>query len=142
MRTLALAAFCALAAGATASADGPEAEDAQPEEAQARDCFRTRSVSGFNVVDRGTVRLSTTPSRIYEVDVARAGCFSLSFAHSIAIESGRVSGNICVGDGPFAGRIFSDDGDRCRITAVRRVDLEAEAAAEAATGSAEESPAQ
>lgn len=104
---------------------------ADDDAAPTRDCFRTRSVSGYTVVDNETIRLTLTRSRVYEIEVSRAGCFGLRHSHSIAVSSGRGSGSICVGDGPFAGRVVTDDGDRCRILEVRRFDPEAETETEA-----------
>jgi hypothetical protein len=126
MRVFVIAAAAALAAACATDAGtaGEESADAR----EGRDCFNTRSISGFTSVDDDTVRLNVGASRVYEVEVRDARCTQLDWASRITVE-GDVSDWICVGDSPSVGRIRTDQGDVCRIDSVRRVDLEAEKAA-------------
>lgn len=131
MRLAACLAAALLAAGPALAQD--DAEDAPAETAAERDCFNARSINGFGVIDSDTLRLSVGASRDYEVDVYRAGCFSLRWADQIAVVA-EGSNWICVGDRPAQGRIVTDEGDRCRIREVRRILPEADVEDDAELG--------
>ncbi len=109
-RIAAFAAVFALAAPALAEDDN--------EDKPSRDCFNTRTVSGFSVPDDDLVRVRAGASRQYDLEVASVRCDDLSFANRITI-NGFGSSFICVGD-RNAGEVRSNRGDRCRILSVSR----------------------
>ena len=89
-----------------------------------RDCFSVRQVTGFNVQDDETVRLSVGAGEAYVAEIQGPACGQIEWTESLAIES-RPSSFLCVGDGPGIGDIaFRDSAlDRvitCRITALSR----------------------
>jgi hypothetical protein len=78
----ALAAACTTPEGSTAATGG-------------RDCFRTSSVSGFNVIDRNNIEVRVSPSRRY-VLTTNWPTRSLNFSEAVAIRT--PTGFACVGD--------------------------------------------
>lgn len=61
-----------------------------------RDCFRSGSVSGYNVIDRNTLEVRVGASRRY-ILTTNWPTTNLDFSQSIAIRS--ASGFICTGNG-------------------------------------------
>lgn len=78
----------ALAACATTGDDTAAAGD--------RDCFRSESVNGFNVVDRSTIQVRVGASRRYLLTTAW-NTNNLDFSQRIALRSS--AGFICTGSG-------------------------------------------
>lgn len=94
-----------------------------------RDCFNVGVVTGYDSVDRDTVRLQAGPSTEYDVDLSGGQCNNLDWAHRLAIES-TPSSWICVGSQPGQGNIsFRDPATNrrvsCYIGNVRRVPAQA-----------------
>jgi hypothetical protein len=91
-----------------------------------RDCFNVQFLTGYETVDRDTLRVRAGPSASYDVDISGAQCTQIDWAHRVAIES-TPSSWICVGNQPGQGSIaFRDPTTRrrveCYIDGVRRVD--------------------
>ncbi len=100
---------CALAAGCAAP---PSEGGAALAGANQSDCFSVRSVTGFNEVDRTTVRVNIGQHRSYDVHVV-ATCQELDWTDRIALTAR--SGNfLCVGRGFGQGEVRTR-GDRCTI---------------------------
>lgn len=100
---------------------GCASEDMGRERASAasadRDCFNTRSISGFSGVDDNTVQIRTGGDDYYEIDVFGT-CNQLDWANRLTVVSDQ-GGFICAGD-PSPGRVVSEE-ESCRITNVTRV---------------------
>ena len=107
-----------------ASCVAPEAPNADSQ-TSGRDCFNVSFLSGYESVDRDTIRVRAAPQQSYEIDVSGAECNQLDWTHRLAIES-TPSSWICVGNAPGQGNIyFRDPATRhrvaCYIQDVRRV---------------------
>lgn len=118
------AAFAALLSLAACAAQPDETQSAAAPDAS-RDCFNINAVSGFNDVDRDTLRVSVGAGREYELDFRGPGCNQLEWSENIAIES-RPSEWICAGSGPGLGQIHfneptSGHARTCFIERVRRL---------------------
>lgn len=90
-----------------------------------RDCFNVQFLTGYETVDRDTLKVDAGPGASYEIDIAGAQCTQMDWTHRLAIES-TPSSWMCVGSQPGQGSIaFRDPTTRrrveCYITAVRRV---------------------
>lgn len=88
-----------------------------------RDCFNVQFLTGYETMDRDTLKLRAGPCASYEVDISGAQCSQIDWAHRVAIESSPSSW-ICVGNQPGQGTIaFRDPTTRrrveCFIEAVR-----------------------
>lgn len=83
--------FASAALLLTACATGSETTSASE-----RDCFRSESVSGFNVIDRNTIRVNVGASRHY-LFTTNWATTNLDFSERIAIRS--TNGYICTGNG-------------------------------------------
>lgn len=70
--------------------------EAQTASAGDRDCFRSESVNGFNVVDRTTIEIRVGASRRYLL-TTNWPTANLDFAEHIALRSS--TGSICTGSG-------------------------------------------
>jgi hypothetical protein len=114
-----------LLVGACAGADGTDAAGSVAARGD-RDCFNVSMVSGYNTVDRDTIRLRAGPSAQYDVDLSGAQCNMIEWSQSLAIESSPSSW-ICVGSQVGQGEVhFRDTATRrrisCYIEDVRRVE--------------------
>lgn len=122
MRRALLAAVClASVACAAPTVQTPQTNSA----AASRDCFDVSLVTGYDTVDRDTIRLQAGPSTEYDVDVSGGQCTNVDWTHRLAIES-TPSSWICVGRQPEQGNIrFRDPTTNhhvsCYIEDVRRV---------------------
>jgi len=90
MLRIGLFATAAFLLAACASSEGA----AQP--AADRDCFRSASVNGFNVIDRNTIQVRVGASRRY-IFATNWPTTNLDFSERIAIRSS--TGYICTGNG-------------------------------------------
>lgn len=81
-----------------------------------RDCFNTRSISGFSGVDDDTVQVRAVDN-YYEIDVFGT-CNQLDWANRLAIVSDQ-GAFMCTGD-LSPGRVISEE-ESCRITNITRV---------------------
>lgn len=89
-----------------------------------RDCFNVRFLTGYEAVDRDTIRVHAGPSTEYDIDLQGGQCDTVDWAQRLAIES-TPSSWICVGDQAGQGEIrFREPATRrivqCYITDVRR----------------------
>ena len=89
-----------------------------------RDCFNVSFLTGYESVDRDTIRVRAGPGASYDIDVSRADCNALDWTHRLAVES-TPSSWICVGAQAGQGNIiFRDPTTRrraiCNITNVSR----------------------
>lgn len=118
------AAFALLSACAA-----PEATQAPgPTQATPRtggDCFDSNFVTGYESVDRDTVRLDVGVRQRYDVDLSGPQCDQIDWTHRIALES-RPGSFLCAGTAPGQGTIaFRDPTIRrrveCHIDAIRHV---------------------
>lgn len=124
MRTPALGILSAALAGLAACETAPP-DPAAGGAPVAERCFNVRSLSGFDTVDRDTLRLRAGADR-YEVDLSGPECDRLEWTHGVAVEASPSSLWICAGDQAGQGVIaFRVPETRrvveCRINAVRTV---------------------
>jgi hypothetical protein len=118
------AALLLLALSACAAPDGVETSAGASAQA-GRDCVDMGLVTGYEAVDRDTVRLRAGPSTEYDVDLIGAQCNTVEWSQRIAIES-TPSSWVCVGNRIGQGRIYFRDSAvnrrvSCYIGDVRRV---------------------
>lgn len=109
--------FAAAALAACSAAPQPGASAVQSQ----RQCFPASSVSGFTAVDRDTVRVTTSPSAIYEIEIIGT-CPDVDWSQQIAIQS-RLGGSRWVCGNQDADLVVPSalGVDRCPITSVRRL---------------------
>lgn len=126
----------AMCVAALATASCAASTPADETELAARDCFNSRSINGFSVVDRDTVKLSVGANKEYLATVRGASCYDLQWSQEIAVEASGGSNWMCAGDYPFTGEITTKEGRTCYIDALARVVEEdaAETADEPAEG--------
>lgn len=93
--TAGLVALAACETAPSASADVGSAADQQ--------CFHVRAISGYEAVDRDTLRVDTGVAR-YDLDLSGSECDGIERTHRLAIES-TPSAWICVDDAPGQGVI-------------------------------------
>ncbi len=115
-----------LVASLPACAAPPPGEQAGPP--LGRDCFNVQFLTGYETVDRDTLRVRAGSNASYELDISGAQCSQIDWAHRVAIES-TPSSWICVGNQPGQGTIaFRDPTTRrrveCYIDDVRRAPVE------------------
>lgn len=88
-------------------------------------CFNVHVLSGFETIDRDTLRVREGGRR-YDIDLSGPDCDRIEWTQRIALQSAAGSSDICVGDQFGDGRVaFSVPETRrpveCRIEAVRSV---------------------
>lgn len=130
MKAAALLALAAVGLSACAGAAGSSSTAAAAPKAP-RQCFWNDSVSGFNSVDRDTIRVTAGVKDVYELKLTGAGCVDVDWATAIGLRS-LSGGRIC--SGLDAEVLYNSPGlgpQRCLVTDVRKV-TEAELAAEKA----------
>jgi hypothetical protein len=84
--------FAAAAIALAGCASAGEQSAAGPD----RDCFRSASVTGFNVIDRNTIQVNVGASRRYLLTTNWATA-NLDYSEHIAIRS--TTGYVCTGNG-------------------------------------------
>lgn len=110
--------FCIMAGSALMTAAG--VFTGGPAAASDRlECFRIRSVSDWQAVDKQTIIVTTNVRDQYELKLI-APCQGIQFDESIALQG--ISGQICTGP---TGTVITARG-RCPIVAVTRLDQEQE----------------
>ena len=123
---LSTAAASVLLLGCTPQDSGPSAATAAG--AADRQCFRAQDVNSFTPIDRDTVDVRVSASRIYRLELL-TDCRDINWSQRIAIRS-RGSSWICTGADLGTELIVPDaiGIDRCLVRDVRRLsDAEIEA---------------
>ena len=118
--------LCLSAAAASILLNGCTAQDSGPSAAAGaasagRQCFRAQDVNGFTPVDRDTVDVRVSASRVYRLELF-TDCPDINWSHRIAIRS-RGSSWICTGSDLGTELIVPDaiGIDRCLVRDVRRL---------------------
>ena len=87
LKSVAVAAVCS-----TLALSGPAL--AQPSSAPARQCFFSRDIDNFQVVDDHTIYLKVLMNRVFRLDLT-GGCSNLSFRQRIGFETTPAGSTIC-----------------------------------------------
>ena len=95
LRLALTAAFLAVAIGAAPLAAATAAEQA-PEQSPVRDCFASRSILGYSIIDDHNVKVSVGASRDY-ILTTTWNARNLDWGQAIALRS--TTGWICTGNG-------------------------------------------
>lgn len=98
----------------TAACAVPDNAQTDARISQGRDCFNVSMVTGYEALDRDTLRLRAGPSSEYDVDVSGAQCNTLEWSNTVAIES-TPSSWLCVGAQPGQGAVRFRDATTRRV---------------------------
>lgn len=111
MRALALTTILLLTA-----CTGPMTDQAASHVTAANsDCFNVSFLTGYESVDRDTIRVRISAQTQYDIELGGAQCNELDWTHRLAIESTPGS-YICAGSAPGQGYIyFRDPATRRRV---------------------------
>jgi hypothetical protein len=119
MRARLLTAAAAASACLAACAPADRAAPVRAQAAGERQCFSAGAVRRFRPIDRHTVDVEVSRSRVYRLGLS-AGCFDVDWAQSVALRP-RTGSFVCRGlDAELVvpGRLGPD---RCLVTSVRQL---------------------
>jgi hypothetical protein len=116
-----LALLLVILGGASACAPAGEAQPALSARTEGRECFYASQVSDYDSVDRDTVYVTTSPRRVFALDILD-NCPDINWSRQIVLQRRGGSNFICRGqDADLLVPSIGGGLDRCPVFGIRQL---------------------